>query len=236
MRRCYKCLSEYPDDGVVRCIHCDTLLVAVDENELAYFKRDEPEAGNSLVNRNRRIGDHGHMLYILGSFFKNRTFVFSYSLSRNDMKLGKGYQRLLVQPLNFSVLFKIPWIFINILDSFLFRFIYEDCCEKCNYKIRSRKEHSNESCEYNQEYFRIILEVLSGRIGFTEKAIQEKALEKIAAGRRSAYYDLRFRKALFERVMDAVCVVISVGIIFGLIVYLLFPMVKILFMRAEGMI
>ena len=178
------------------------------------------------VVRDRDSLTYENIRYIVGSYFRARTFHFLYSFSRNEFKMGKEYKRFLIQPLSFVSILMIPWVVVDVIDSLLFRTIYLGYCPECKWKYDGRTvRHDLEECAYNEEYTALINEILTGHIAVTEGNFQNQAMAKIKEGRRSAYFDLCARKNKYEGALDVACVWFSCGLMAYSLVVVLFPLI-----------
>ncbi len=225
MKKCMRCKIVFHRAERTRCLYCDGLLTTVNEDDSVTESALPPQdtAVIELIVRDRDQLTHENMKYIIGSYFKSRTFNFMYTFSRNELKMGKTYKRFLVQPLNFSSLFMIPWMVVNFIDSLFFRLVYQNYCSECNWKYAGGSvRHDPKECAYNREYMLVINAVLTGQIARLEETFQYQAMNKIKNGQRSAYFDLCARKNKYEGVLDVACVWFSLGlIVYGIVVALM---------------
>jgi hypothetical protein len=213
----------------MRCLYCDTLLITVDKDDTETSLALEGVKNiMATVVKDRNLFGHGRMQYIMGSYFRIRTFQFMYRFSRNELKVGKDNRRFLVQPLNFSWFLMLPWVIINFFDSIVFHLIYNGYCEKCGWKFNKlggHAEHEPKVCAYNQEYTAIIEDIFSARITKTEERFQEQATEKIGHGLRSAYHDLCEPERVSSRFLDILSILISIVVVMYLAIFLVTPMI-----------
>ena len=112
MRKCLRCQIIFHSDQRLNCLYCDTRLSDADFGEIA--RGTSPK--ERIFQKEENI-KHVRMEYLVGSYFKNKTFSFLYNFSRNELKLGKEFKRFFIQPIDFTSVIKIPWIVINIIDS-----------------------------------------------------------------------------------------------------------------------
>jgi hypothetical protein len=233
MKKCEKCKVYFHFDDRIRCLYCDGLLSPLSEEEEKEFSvkigggSPETLVADIVKDRNVVIGEES-ALNIVESYFKRRSLLFMYKFSRNEMKMGRRFKRFWVQPLNFSVLIMfIPWIFIDLIDSLIFPIMYQGFCKKCQckYKIISegQTEHDKEECEYNQEFQRILTDILTGEIARSEVELSSTAGEKVKQGQRSAYFELCSRKSTLQWIADIFSILISLGIIIGIIIWFGWP-------------
>lgn len=181
------------------------------------------------VIKDRREVAYDRRYYIVGSYFNSRTLHFMYCFSRNDMKMGRGFRRALIQPLNMSSLLTLPWVVVNLIDTFFLRLSYNGFCNRCGWKFKKSsalKAHDPKECEYNQEYRDIILDILSGDIIRSEKKFKEMAEAKIQVGQRSAYQQLCTNHNFSSTVLDVACVWFSLFLLAGSFIMLFFPKIE----------
>jgi hypothetical protein len=219
-------------DERARCLYCDTILVTTDRQEEAK-KSPAFLAGFSIAQGivrklfvGRASDNHARTQFLIGNYFKIRTFSFMYTFSRNEYKMGRTYQRALIQPLSVYSFFLIPWVVYNILDTIFFRLTYNTYCEKCQCKFiryAGQKEHNPDECEYNREYSAVVNDIVSGRITETESNLKWLAGKKIQAKKKSAYRDLCAGEKGWQPVMDVMCIWFSICLVVITLVIGLFP-------------
>ncbi len=219
-------------DERARCLYCDTILVTTDRQEEAK-KSPAFLAGFSIAQGivrklfvGRASDNHARTQFLIGNYFKIRTFSFMYTFSRNEYKMGRTYQRALIQPLSVYSFFLIPWVVYNILDTIFFRLTYNTYCEKCQCKFiryAGQKEHNPDECEYNREYSAVVNDIVSGRITETESNLKWLAGKKIQAKKKSAYRDLCAGEKGWQPVMDVMCIWFSICLVVITLVLALFP-------------
>jgi len=242
MKKCMKCDLVFQLEERTRCLYCNTLLVALDpEEEPEEGQLFEEKAGDAALAKkkaiiaqmikDRRVKGHNRMQYVVGSYFRTRTFHFMYCFSRSEFLMGQGFSRALIQPLNTSHFFIIPWIFIDVLDSFFVRMIYTSYCSRCGWKytpLTNAKGHDPRKCDYCREYSLIIEDILSGRITQSERIFKKQSFEALAARERSAYHDLCSQNKLVPKISDVFCIWFSVTLMLTLIVLALWPLFSLL--------
>lgn len=240
MKKCSRCRIVFHDDSRQQCLYCDMTLLTVDQDDSAQLL-DEKDFDPNLVDgggiargipvlkeilKEWRIGEHLRVQYMVGTYFKTRTFKFLYSFSRNSFKMGKDFSRMLAQPLNMSSLLTIPWVVIDLIDSFIIRLSYNAYCSKCGWKfkqVHATQIHDPQECEYNQEYSRVVNDIVSGQITKTEGKIKQDAYQKFKSGKRSAYKDLCSRRSSVGWFFDILCVWFSILMLLGAGVALSLP-------------
>lgn len=239
MKKCNRCRVVFHDEERQRCLYCDTSLLTVNRDDTVGFrdaKDFDPNlmggiAASSTVQelmRDWQINEFLRTQYMIGSYFKVRTFKFLYSFSRNQFRMGKDYKRVLAQPLNITSFLTIPWVIIDVVDSFFIRLSYNAYCHKCGWKFRqvhATQEHDATECEYNQEFSRIVDDIVSGNITKTEGRIKQDAYKKVLAGKRSAYKDLCARRSGTWWFIDVLCVWFSILIVLVIVVATTLPIV-----------
>lgn len=233
MKECPRCKITFHLNDRSHCLYCDTLLTSVDEDQTRL--KDKVDVGMlgiavepvlQQVVHEHGIEAHTRLQFIIASYFRTRTFHFMYAFSRNNFKMGPTFDRLLIQPFHMASLLLLPWMFVNILDSVLCRFLYIKYCPKCGwkfYKIELSGEHDHLECEYNREYREVVQAILDGSIIYEEATFKRLGLMKRNAGRKSAYWDLCARKEFFSSVLDVTCIWFSICLWILLVVALTFP-------------
>ncbi|HSV43890.1 MAG TPA: hypothetical protein VLJ10_04980 [Candidatus Bathyarchaeia archaeon] len=233
MKECPRCKITFHLDDRLRCLYCDTLLRTVDEDQTDL--QHKMEAGllgtgaQPVVNQvaqERGIQAQTRLQFIVSSYFRTRTFHFMYAFSRNDFKRGPTFKRELIQPFHVTSLLALPWLALNIVDSFVCRFLYTHYCPRCGWKFFRadvKGEHVREECDYNREYEKVVDAVLSGEIIREEEQFKRLGLMKKNARLRSAYWDLSAHTDFFSSILDLVCIWFSVCLWILLLVALTFP-------------
>ncbi len=252
MKKCTRCKIVFHSDDRERCLYCDTNLMTVEKDDTLGFRDDKDFDPNLVGGDIQRgvgvlkeilneweMGEYLRAQYVIGTYFKVRTFKFLYSFSRNHFKMGRDYKRVLVQPLNLTSFLMIPWVIIDVVDSLLIRLSYNAYCAKCGWKfhqVHATQLHDAKECEYNQEYSRIVSEILSGNVNKTEGQIKENAYKKIRTGQRSAYRDLCSRRNGTGWFFDVLCIWFSILSLLVLAVILSMPFFMKFgnFMTSEG--
>jgi len=233
MKKCPRCQLVYHMDERARCLYCDTLLITTDRQEEGKKPPAYLMTGFSIAQgivRKIFIGlaseDHARTQFLIGNYFKIRTFSFMYTFSRNEYKMGRTYKRALIQPLSVYSFFLLPWVVYNILDTILFRLTHNAYCEKCQCKFiryAGQKEHNPDECEYNREYTEVVNDIVSGRITETESNLKWLAGKKIHAGKKSAYRDLCVGEKGWQPVLDVMCIWFSICLLVITLVIGLLP-------------
>jgi hypothetical protein len=237
MKKCMKCKLTFHFGDRLRCLYCDSILVETSSSGEEKFGAVDGASVMSQFVRDRKLLAHGRMQYIVGSYFKTRTFHFMYAFSRNEFKIGKEFKRFFIQPLNMTSFLVIPWVVFNFLDSLTIRLTHHGFCEDCGWKYKKvygKVGHDPRECEYCQEYMRVINDIVSGRITATEDELQKQALEKMAVGKRSAYKDLCSRRSFFSAVLDVTVIWVSIWLIIIFLVWVVFPSLYVMTFRMEG--
>jgi len=247
MKKCLKCDLVFQLEERTRCLYCNTLLVPLDPEEEPEEDQlfEEDTGGQALARkkaiitqmiRDRRVKGHGRMQYVVGSYFRTRTFHFMYCFSRNEFLMGQGFSRQLIQPLNTSHFFIIPWVFIDFIDSLLLRLIYSGYCSRCGWKyspLTNGSSHNPHKCDYCREYSLVIEDILSGRITQSERIFRKQSFEALAAGERSAYHDLCSQNKLISMISDVFCIWFSVTLMLSFIVLALWPLISLMVRSLE---
>jgi len=233
MKECPRCKITFYLDDRIRCLYCDTLLKTVQRDRTDLNTKMDTGL-NGLTAQpiiDQIVREHGVEAYtrhqfIIASYFRTRTFHFMYAFSRNEFKMGQRFERELIQPFRLTSLLVLPWLVVNIFDSFLCRLIYTKYCPKCGWKFFKRErsgEHQHEECEYNREYKQVVDCILRGEIMKEESTFKRLGMMKRNAGRRSAYWDLCQGTDFFSSFLDIATIWFSISVWILLFVSLLFP-------------
>jgi len=215
MRKCPRCQIVYASKNRLKCLYCDSALIPAELDEIL-VRKEQSRQRRMDFNRTIVSGPIGlsQMQYLLGVFFKVRSFAFSYEFCRNQLKIGKEYERYLIEPLGFSSIIKLPWVFVNVVDSFLFHSNYKGYCPRCHCKHKHSigpGSHPKEECDYNQEYNALLKDIISGDIVKTEEKFTQLASRRVKAGLRSSYHELCTRKRVFEQFLDIIIILLSMS-------------------------
>ncbi len=241
MKKCTRCNVVFYLNERLRCLYCDTRLITTDTDDPAKLRKnvvqaDRLEGEHPFVRwllKDRGIERHGRMQFMIGSYFRVRTFKFMYNFSRNEMRMNKDFKRILIQPLSIMSFLTIPWVIWNFIDSMAIRFLYNAHCERCNWKYKkyvSGQKHQRDECEYCLEYSALMEDVLNGRIIQTEPRFKRQAYRKVTAGKKSAYRDLFALKSQVDSFLDVTSIWFSLLILLFLGVLLFFPVaIKMIF-------
>ncbi|MFA5059158.1 MAG: hypothetical protein WC676_00825 [Candidatus Omnitrophota bacterium] len=224
MKKCDRCDIVFHSGSRLTCLYCDSILFEVEASEA--LKIQEKTLFKKQIDKTQKASNQDHAQYLVGSYFRARSFAFMYSFSRNQLKMGKAFKRFLIQPINFSFVIRIPWLVINLLDSMMIHMEYQKYCAKCDWKYRSsfdEKTHLAQECEFNQEYTSILNRILTGDIVKDEELIEKAAQEKLKLGKRSAYFQLCSRKNTTESVLDIFIILFSMSLIVYVVVKTFMP-------------
>lgn len=215
MRKCRRCDIVFHSDKRLNCLYCDSRLMDVDAEAVVVQKFDEA-TDQQPDKKEKKAVLHERMQYLVGSYFRTKTLSFLYDFSRNELKRGEKFRRFLVQPLNFTFIIKLPWLFADIIDSLFFRFLYAGYCPECGWKFKKtsqKSKHSPDECEYNREYAKVLAEILNGGIVRSERDFEEVAHKLAEGGKSSAYHDLCTAKRPYGPTMDIITILVSVAAI-----------------------
>ncbi len=218
MKKCPRCDIVYHAKARFYCLYCDAQLIP---GEFEDFFRREAEAEKAAhtvlppVDRTNLLG----MQYALSNYFRVRSFAFSYTFCRNQMKFSPKFQRLFIEPINMTSFIRLPWLLINIVDSFWFHLTYQAYCPHCQWKYKRYSGrggvHTLQVCAYNKSYSALLDVILNGKI-----LTQEEKFEGQWFGGRNAYHKLCGRKSYLEMFSDVVSILFSLGIYVGLVAFL----------------
>jgi hypothetical protein len=220
MSYCPRCKVSFEENKGRHCFYCSGLLAST---HTSFF---EKKAKEHLVIKDREKLTHQRKEYLLGAFFRTKTFLSSFAFCVNDMKEGKKRKRFLVQPLNFSYAIKLPWLLVNLVYSVFFHLIHTAYCPTCDMKyvpISGDGKHDTKECEYNQEYRGIVHELFSGKLVVSLRDLEQKAEERVKQGKKSAYFDLLNRNVTKEKTLDVLVIMTSVICYLILLVRMMMP-------------
>lgn len=225
MKKCVRCQIIFHNDHRLYCLYCDSSLQAASTDEI--FQLGAGTKAIEKVMKSKELMTPERLQHLAGSYFKTKSISFFYGFCRNQLKMGRDFKRFLVQPIDFSFVIKIPWVFVDLADSVAFRLMYTGYCDKCQWKYKrftERDVHSEDDCLYNREYTTILNDILNGEIVRNEAQFEQSSQERIQQGKRSAYRDLCSRKKDFETFTDIVGALISISIIIYILARLTMPM------------
>ncbi len=235
MRKCPSCGVTFVEEERTRCLYCDTLLMASDDENPDLQEQHQVDFFNGAydpviqqVVGDRQIGIHTRLQFIVASYFRTRTFHFMHLFSRKDFLKGKVFRRPFIQSIGWASLLILPWLFVNIVDTIYCRLSYCKYCPQCGWKFykfqRPRQdEHNHRECSYNREYQKVIDEILSGDILRHEKELRSLGKMKRSAGYTSAYWDLCAKKEYFSSVLDITCIWFSIGLWILVLIWISLP-------------
>ncbi len=211
MLKCINCQLVFHNGYLLKCPSCNGNLT----------QASALEAQGATPAKFQGSVDLGKLIHFVGSYFQAKSFTFQYSLSRCELKIGRGFSRFFVYPLDLGFLVRLPWLLVNIFDSLFFRFIYKGFCEKCGWKypkLTGGLAHDSDECDYHKEYTAILSSIVSGKISYDAQTFKAYAEKKRLAGKKSAWYDLLHRNQNFELSVDLISLLLSIGLfVFGVV-------------------
>jgi len=239
MKKCPHCKIVFHHPDRTHCLYCDTILAILSEDDplddtIAFLSKEDDSVvllSNDIKPLEHAIRDKDtlgqeNIRYLIGNYFKSRTFYYFHVLSRNELKMGKEYKRFFIQPFNFVFLMMIPWAVINVIDSLFFHLKYRTYCPICKWKYAGQSvRHDARECAYNREYTLVINAILTGFIARIEPTFQSQAMAEVKRGQPSAYHDLCVRKNRYEKALDVVCLCFSCGLMLYVLMALLVPLI-----------
>ena len=99
MKKCNRCKIVFHNDERSKCLYCDTTLLTVDRDDTLGFRDDKDFDPNLIGDDIKRgvtvlkevlseweMGEYLRAQYVVGTYFKVRTFKFMYDFSRNHFK------------------------------------------------------------------------------------------------------------------------------------------------------
>ena len=224
------CELVFHSEDETHCLFCDTPLRDASMADITRF--NAPATFGEKAADTQAPLTHERMQNIAANYFRTTSFSFLYSLSRHEFKIGERFRRFLIQPVNPGFIIKLPWLIINVVDSVFFRLAYRGFCDRCQSKyhtLAAAGKHTQEECEYNQEYLALLNSILSGEIVRDESRFEQLAQQKTRLGKRSAYRDLYSRHKGAENSSDIITMLISVGLIVYLAARLVIPIFGVIY-------
>ncbi len=227
MKKCVRCFVTYEDDSRTHCIYCDSGLMYASAVDALFTK--EKKIFKAKVQREGGSDSSERVEYLMGSYFRSRSFLFSYLFHRQEYKIGNKFRRFLIEPLRMTSFLKIPWVLVDLVDTLFFRMLYGGYCPVCQCKIRMflrENLHPKTECDYNKEYTQVIQQIRNGEIAKNEFGFRISGAEKKKKGLKSAYYDLCEKRNPFERITDVLTILFSITIIIAGIASLAMPYIN----------
>ena len=239
MKKCPGCKIVFHHPGRERCLYCNTILAVLSDDDpledtMAFLSTED----DTTILLSNDTGSLGEVIwkkdtlspedarYVIGSYFKSRSFYFFYGLSRNELKMEKKYKRFFIHPLNFLFFLMIPWAVINVIDSVFFHLRYRNYCPTCKWKYAGRSaRHDPRECAYNREYTLVINAILTGFIARIEPTFHSQAMAEVKRGQRSAYLELCTHKNKYEKALDILNVCFSCGLILYILWAVFVPLI-----------
>lgn len=225
MRLCPRCNVTFSSQQRSYCLYCDSRLLEVEDQSIFVQKTD---AAKRKILGLKSQDDMDWREYVIGNYFRTRSFAFSYAFFRNEFKKGKAFPRFWIQPLDLTFLIKLPWLAINIFDSLFFRILYTGFCPRCGWKYKqfsAQAEHDAAECAYNQEYTAVVEAVLEGKILKNEPEMMAAAAKNVSSGKKSAYRQLCARKTQNSAVIDVLTILLSMSFFIALTTAVILPLV-----------
>ncbi len=231
MKGCYTCHLFYQESSM-RCADCGKELVEISLEE-ALELTQQKSFKTHVASSGLKVSDE-YKQYYIRSYLGDRSLFLLYDLSRNRLKHSPKPKRFLIQPVNFTALFNIPWLIFNVVSTNIFHSRYTGFCQRCNCKMVP-DQHSREECDYNIEYFHILDDILTGEIMRTKKLYHEKALLDQKSGKKNAFVDLFLRERKVEVFFDFLSVSLSIFLWLYIAVYVSYPMFQVLLQKFDYM-
>jgi len=228
MRECPKC-HVFISTGMC-CSHCGADLVDISMEEALKHTRKR------FIRRyvqGKNIGHvDRHMQYIFASYFGDKSLTMIHRINKNLLKYGREYDRFLIRPFNLSDLFNLPWLIYNLLDSNFFHMRYDSYCSECDCKYIAGT-HTPEKCQYNQMFFNILKDALSGEIVYTKKIYELRSIEDRKKGVHNAFADMQPKWRPLHIFVDFLSVAVSVFAWTVVLVYVFLPVIIFLLRKAD---
>ena len=163
--------------------------------------------------------------YLIRRYLKDDSLFLLYDIAKNRLMHGRSPKRFLIQPVNATAFFNIPWFIFNIISTNVFHMNYTAFCERCNCK-HLPGSHSQEECDYNIDYFSILDDIMTGDIVNTRFIYEYEGSKNRKEDRRSAYHDLFERHLGIEVFLDMMSITLSMMFWVFLTIYITFPYLK----------
>lgn len=214
MRKCPRCNLTFHSKLRFTCLYCDAQLIAADIND--FFRGQSSGVLEAKAAKFIDRDDIQGMQYILGNYFKIRSFAFNYSFCRHQIRFGQKFGRFFIEPIRLLSFVKLPWLLINIIDSFYIHTFYQNYCPQCRWKYKllaGEAVHSEAECNYNKNYSAILKFILNGEIVKEEVKFQD--MSTIGP---NPYQQLCSRKQGVEWFLDICAILISMGLFISVIV------------------
>jgi len=212
------------------CSHCGSDLVdismeeALEHTRKRFVRRYVQGKSIGYVDR--------HMHYIFASYFRDKSLTMIHRVNKNHLKYGREYDRFLIRPFNLSDLLNLPWLLFNLLDSNLFHMRYDSYCPECDCKYIAGT-HTPEKCRYNQMFFNILKDALSGDIVHTKKIYEVQMLADRKTKISNAFADMQPRWRALHVLVDFASVAVSVLVWTVILVYAFMPVIVFLLRKGD---
>jgi hypothetical protein len=213
-------------EQTMTCADCNRHLLEISLAEALELSSKESFRERISGKRSQELPD-AYKQYHVRSYLKDRSLFLDFDLNKNRLKKGRRLKRFFIASIGFSSLFNIPWLIFNIISTNIFHMTYTEYCPRCDTKI-IKGQHSEADCQYTIEYFRILDDILSGRITATKIVYEESAQERRQRGLPSAYHDLFQRNVCLEGFWDMISVTMSILFWIYLLAAIGYPWVMIL--------
>lgn len=225
MKICRSCNLFYQED-IMTCRRCKDDLMEISLMN-AIKLTQQKSLKDRIGGKTKQELPDAYKQYHIRSYLGNRSLFLDFDLHKNRLKHGRRLKRFFIAPINMTAVFNIPWFFFNIIATNLFHMEYVDYCSYCNSKC-NKKTHTQEECNYNIEYYNILNDIISGTMVDRKEIYKQYSAERQKKGLKSAYYDLFCRQVRTEIFWDLMSVGLSVAFWLFIIVYISFPMFKVL--------
>ena len=223
MKICPSCHIFYQEQ--LTCNDCGQRLREISLTEALELSSRESFRARIAGKKNQELPD-AYKQYHVRSYLKDRSLFLDHDLNKNRLKKGRRIKRFFISPISVYSLFNIPWLFFNVISTNIFHLTHTEYCPRCDTKF-VKGQHTPCDCQYMIEYFRILDDILSGRITFTKIVYEQASLEERRRGLRSAYHDLFERNVRGEGLWDMISVTMSVLFWLYLMVAIAYPWVMI---------
>lgn len=213
------------------CQECRTLLEEVSLQEALKFTQTKALRTQISGQDTKELPD-AYKQYHIRSYLKDHSLFLDFDLYKNRLKHGRLLGNFFIAPVNFTVLFNIPWFLFNVLSSNLFHMYYTEYCQRCDSKY-IKGHHTKEECDYNIEYFSMLNDILKGNIVDRKEIYEQYSKEKRQKGLKSAYRDLFCRRVRWEAFWDIISIGLSIAFWLYIAIYVSRPMGKVLMQKLQ---
>lgn len=222
MKACRQCRVFF-QESTMSCDRCGRVLSEVTLTEALSLTRKK--SFKEQIHASDAQASDAYKQYLIRRYLGDGSLFLLFDLCKNRLKHGKKPKRFLIQPVDFTAFFNIPWFVFNIISTNMFHLQYTGFCARCGCKSIPGY-HSPAECDYNIEYFSILDDILSGDIVDTKVIYEQHGLEMKKARQPSAYHDLFLRKVRSEFFFDVLSIGLSIAFWLFLVIFVAWPVIS----------